>query len=78
LITIVDDEVGQSGCGEALDEGLKIGFVSGVLRTGWRDDATTLNEGLEWVIRGEKILEKPLDYVFRGLFDRVEELLFDG
>ena len=74
----MDDEVGQGGCGKTLDESLKFGFVSWVLGTGWRNNSSTLNEGLEWIVRGAEILEKPLDYVFRSLLDRVEELLFDG
>ena len=67
----MDDDVGQSGFGETLDEGLKFGFVSRVLGSGWRNDTSTLNEGLERVARGEEIFKKSLDYIFRGLLDRV-------
>jgi hypothetical protein len=78
LFTIVNDQVGKGGAREALGKGLKFGFIDRVLATGWRDDASTLNQGLEWVLWGQKIPENALDDVFRGFFDRFEELLFDG
>jgi hypothetical protein len=78
LSTIVNDQVGEGGAREALGEGLKFGVIDRVLAMGWRDNASTLNQGLEWVLWGQKITENALDDFFGGFFDRFEELLFDG